>query len=122
MIHPSTRIVIGRHLKEVPLGVFDLTADRSKNLVDESIVQVTLETPADVVHKIFRQLGNKVIVVVDKMHVAGLITKKSFIRHMEELHAAHDAHNDEHESPVKKALKEPAQKGHRRGSTLKGAE
>merc|ERR1712070_45587 len=84
---------MGKYMSGVPLGVFDLTRDPSLNLVDESIVTVTLETPAEMVHKIFRQLGNKVILVRREGYVAGLITKKSFIRHMEAQHAIHDEHS-----------------------------
>merc|ERR1712070_1071630 len=80
---------MGKYMSGVPLGVFDLTRDPSLNLVDESIVTVTLQTPADMVHKIFRQLGNKVILVKKGAYLAGLITKKSFIRHMEAQHALH---------------------------------
>merc|ERR1712139_610623 len=89
MINDATQIMMGRYLNaegKVPLGAFDLTAVPDRNLVDESIVTVTLATPADMVHKIFRQLGNKVILVKKQAALAGLITKKSFIRHMEEQH------------------------------------
>merc|ERR1712070_931680 len=80
---------MGRYVEGVPPGVFDLTKDPQVNLVDESVVTVTLETPAEMVHKIFRQLGNKVILVKKEAHLAGLITKKSFIRHMEAQHTIH---------------------------------
>jgi len=114
MINSSTRILIGRYVKELPAGSFDLTADPEVNLVDESIITVTMETPAAMVHRIFRMLGNKVIVVKQGAFVAGLITKKSFIRHMEQLHSAAD-----HDQPAE-TKKEPEKKN-RRASTLKAA-
>jgi hypothetical protein len=117
MINDTTQIVMGRYLNsegKVPLGVFDLTADPDLNLVDESIVTVTLATPADMVHKMFRQLGSKVILVKKEAYLAGLITKKSFIKHMEEQHAKAE-HNECHEeaasniriSTIKHALPTP---------------
>merc|ERR1712139_337217 len=103
MINDATQIMMGRYLNaegKVPLGAFDLTAVPDLNLVDESIVTVTLATPADMVHKIFRQLGNKVILVKKEAYLAGLITKKSFIRHMEEQHARAEHHECHEEKEV----------------------
>lgn len=120
MINNQTKIVMGKFLPEPPPpGVFDLCADQEMRLVDENIVTVTPETPADMVHKIFRQLGNKVILVKKEGKCYGLITKKSFIRHMEEQHAIADEHEEKHEAI--NALKEAPKNKNRRQSTLKQA-
>jgi chloride channel 3/4/5 len=113
MINTATRCVMGRYMTDVPVGVFDITADPEMNFVDDNIVAVSMETPAALVHKIFRQLGNKIIIVKREGHLAGLITKKSFIRHMEQQHSAAD-HPEE-------AVKAKPEKKNRRASCLKAA-
>jgi len=118
MINNTTRIIVGRYVESIPAGVFDLTADAALNLVDESVITVTMETKADMVHKLFRQMGNKVIIVKKEGYVAGLITKKSFIRHMEKLHAAHA---EGAPPPAEAAAKAAPGKAGRRASVLKAA-
>merc|ERR1711890_180113 len=118
-----TPIVMGRYLYkegDVPVGVFDITAVPDLNLVDEAIVTVTLATPADMVHKIFRQLGNKVILVKKEAYLAGLITKKSFIRHMEEQHAKAE-HSRGAEHGEEDATRNDNRRSARRTSTLRNA-
>jgi len=122
MLNESTRIVMGRYVADIPIGVFDLTADPEMNIVDESIVTVSVDTPADMVHKIFRQLGNKVIIVKKEAKLAGLITKKSFIRHMESLHSAEENHHRSSGSVDPELAKQVAlNKKNRRASTLVSA-
>jgi len=65
-----------------PPNAVDLSA-----LVDEGVLCVPPEMPAAQLHSIFRNLGIKLILCTKKAKVVGMITKKSFIKHIEELHA-----------------------------------
>merc|ERR1712113_144807 len=81
--------------QEKPYGVEDISV-----FVNLSIMRCVPETPATQIHYIFRNLGLKIILVCKKARLVGMITKKSFIHHMEELHQGH-----EHRPTPLKALK-----------------
>jgi chloride channel 3/4/5 len=55
-------------------------------LVDETVMCCVPETPAVKIQQIFRNLGVKIVLVKKKGKLVGMITKKSFITSMEELH------------------------------------
>jgi len=66
---------------ETKKGAIDIS-----KFVDETIVVCVKKTPAVQLQQMFRNLGVKLVLVRDKANLIGLITKKSFIMHMEELH------------------------------------
>jgi len=67
-------------------GALDLS-----KFVDETVVRIVPETPLAQVHNIFRQLGVKIVLVARFGHLAGIITKKSFVDHLQEGHIGHVA-------------------------------
>jgi len=83
------------------LGVHDLS-----RFVNKAITRVVPETPAAQIHYMFRNLGLKIILVVDKANLVGMITKKSFIAHMEDLHSGH-AHHPVHAQKTCADLNKP---------------
>lgn len=68
---------------------------------DETVLMVTRTTPAAHIHTLFRRLGVEVILVVDSGSLCGMITKKAFIKHVEELH-----HHENAESRTKGDLQQ----------------
>merc|ERR1712039_346058 len=71
--------------QETPYGEVDLS-----DLVTVAVTRIVEETPAAQVHYMFRNLGINIIMITDESNkVVGMITKKSFIHHMEELHVQH---------------------------------
>lgn len=54
--------------------------------LDEGVMVVVPETPATQLQGIFRNLGVKLVLVRKGANLVGIITKKAFIIHMEELH------------------------------------
>eukprot|EP00418_Pyrodinium_bahamense_P082801 CAMPEP_0179071272 /NCGR_PEP_ID=MMETSP0796-20121207/31447_1 /TAXON_ID=73915 /ORGANISM="Pyrodinium bahamense, Strain pbaha01" /LENGTH=724 /DNA_ID=CAMNT_0020768383 /DNA_START=96 /DNA_END=2270 /DNA_ORIENTATION=+ len=58
--------------------------DLSK-LVDVTVYRVVQEMPVKEVHEMFRKLGIKIILVEECGKLAGMITKKSFIDHIDEI-------------------------------------
>merc|ERR1711988_389497 len=87
----------GKFLSRLPSGTLDLSLQ--PGLVDESVLCVPPSCPAEQLHSYFRLLGIKIVFVVQEGRLEGMITKKSFIAHMEELHG-HADHNDEKEAPL----------------------
>jgi len=73
--------------KELPLGIEDLSF-----LVNVAVTRCVPETPAAQVHYMFRNLGIKIILITKRAALVGMITKKSFIHHMEELHSGEGHH------------------------------
>lgn len=67
-----------------PAGALDLSSQ-----VDEGVLRVPPTCPAEQIHSYFRLLGVKLVFVVSKGALKGMITKKTFIAHMEELHHGH---------------------------------
>lgn len=63
--------------------------DLSK-FVDETVMTCPPVTEAAQLQNYFRSLGLKLIVIVKRGKLEGLITKKLFIESMEEIHKAHD--------------------------------
>jgi len=61
------------------------------HLVDVAVVRAVAETPAAQIHCMFRQLGIKLILIINKEQLVGIITKKSFITFMNEHHSG-EAH------------------------------
>eukprot|EP00928_Gymnodinium_smaydae_P070196 TRINITY_DN5409_c2_g1_i2.p1 TRINITY_DN5409_c2_g1~~TRINITY_DN5409_c2_g1_i2.p1 ORF type:complete len:790 (+),score=223.28 TRINITY_DN5409_c2_g1_i2:184-2370(+) len=69
-----------------PEDVMDLS-----KIVDECVMTCVPETPAASLQQMFRHLGLKVVMVREFGLLVGMITKKSFIKSMEELHS-HEHH------------------------------
>jgi len=81
----NSKAVFGKFLPgPIPAGAFDLSPQ-----VDESVLRIPPNCPAEQIHSYFRLLGVKLVFVVSKGLLKGMITKKSFIAHMEELHSHH---------------------------------
>jgi len=76
-------VIFGRKVVQ-KRGSLDLS-----KLVDETVLRIVPETPLAQVHNIFRQLGIKVVLVARFAELAGLITKKSFVHHLEAGHIGH---------------------------------
>jgi len=83
------------------LAKFNSVLDLSDQ-VDETVLRVPPSCPAEHLHSYFRLLGVKLVFVVSKGHLKGMITKKCFIDHLETLHGYHDEENC-HEEPDSKA-------------------
>jgi len=58
---------------------------------DETFVRIVPETPLGQVHRIFRQLGVKLVLVTRFGYLAGMITKKAFVDHLQEGRVGHIA-------------------------------
>lgn len=63
--------------EEAPSGAVDLT-----RFVDRGVHRVAAETPSADIHNMFRLLGIKLVLVVRKGDLVGLITKKAYINFM----------------------------------------
>jgi len=61
-------------------------------VVDESVMQCVESTPVHSVHETFRKMGVKVILVKHYGILMGMITKKSFVHHLELLEEEHAEH------------------------------
>eukprot|EP00929_Paragymnodinium_shiwhaense_P030513 TRINITY_DN17284_c0_g1_i2.p1 TRINITY_DN17284_c0_g1~~TRINITY_DN17284_c0_g1_i2.p1 ORF type:complete len:743 (-),score=152.71 TRINITY_DN17284_c0_g1_i2:49-2277(-) len=85
----NTKVCFAKFLKSKPPGMLD-----ASHVVDETVVVVVPETPATQLQNMFRNLGIKLILVRREAALVGMITKKSFITHMEELH--HIGHVQKH--------------------------
>merc|ERR1719215_1581653 len=66
--------------------------DLSK-FVDDTILRIVPETPLAQVHNIFRQLGIKIVLVTRCAEMVGMITKKSFVHHLEHGSIGHVSHD-----------------------------
>mmetsp|Transcript_6043 Transcript_6043/g.14947 ORF Transcript_6043/g.14947 Transcript_6043/m.14947 type:complete len:1125 (+) Transcript_6043:393-3767(+) len=55
------------------------------SMIDDTIIRIVPETPLFLVHQIFHKLGLRFVAVVRAGRFKGLITKKAFVRHMQEL-------------------------------------
>lgn len=86
-VNDRMKVAFSRFLTVKPDNCLDLS-----NLVDESVLRAVPETPAVVIHKLFRNMGIKQILITRKGDLVGMITKKSFITHMEELHHGGGGH------------------------------
>ncbi|CAD7927256.1 unnamed protein product [Amoebophrya sp. A120] len=59
-------------------------------LLDDTIIRIVPETPLFLVHQIFHKLGLRFVAVVSAGKFRGLITKKAFVRHLQEVeHTEH---------------------------------
>mmetsp|Transcript_107697 Transcript_107697/g.347631 ORF Transcript_107697/g.347631 Transcript_107697/m.347631 type:complete len:769 (+) Transcript_107697:62-2368(+) len=86
-------VAFSRFLAAPPKGAMDLS-----ELVDEGVLRCVPEMPAAQLHSIFRSLGVKLLLIVSfEGKLVGMLTKKSFISHMDELH---------HHEPADTGLKE----------------
>merc|ERR1712176_464005 len=84
-------------------GHFDL----SKN-IDTTILRVVPETPANSLHAMFRSLGIKLVVVTNHDgQLVGLVTKKSFIHAVEQLHGHDKIARGSKRASVQEPLKQP---------------
>jgi len=81
-------VIFGRFLQEKRGGAVDLS-----KLVDETTLRIVPETPLAQVHNIFRQLGIKIVLVTRFAELAGIITKKSFVHHLETGSIGHITHD-----------------------------
>lgn len=71
--------------------------------VDETVMTAVSATPAVQLQNIFRNLGVGLIVIKNKGDLVGIVTKKSFITYMEELHH-HDTVQSREEGGLRQAL------------------
>eukprot|EP00747_Dinoflagellata_sp_TGD_P082220 gnl/TRDRNA2_/TRDRNA2_161620_c0_seq1.p1 gnl/TRDRNA2_/TRDRNA2_161620_c0~~gnl/TRDRNA2_/TRDRNA2_161620_c0_seq1.p1 ORF type:complete len:189 (-),score=35.07 gnl/TRDRNA2_/TRDRNA2_161620_c0_seq1:40-606(-) len=95
-IEEKMKVIFGKFLANPPAGALDLS-----KFVDETFMRCVPETPAVQLQQIFRNLGVKLILVTScRGALVGMITKKSFISHMEELH------NHDHAEKPKGGLSE----------------
>jgi len=89
--HPLTRedhpVCFARYSGRAKKGM-----DLSK-LVDQTVVRVVPETPLAQVHNIFHQLGIQVVLVTRFGELVGILTKKSFVDHLQQGHIGHVAHD-----------------------------
>lgn len=76
-------------------------------LVDVTVYRVVKEMPVKEVHEMFRKLGIKLILVEEDGHLVGMITKKSFIDHVDEIERAEVEGHLEREFTGRFALTEP---------------
>mmetsp|Transcript_99887 Transcript_99887/g.287001 ORF Transcript_99887/g.287001 Transcript_99887/m.287001 type:complete len:1585 (+) Transcript_99887:104-4858(+) len=88
VFNEDMRVAFGRGKGHKAEAVLDLS-----KFVDETILRIVPETPLAQVHNIFRQLGIKVVLVARFAELAGLITKKSFVHHLETGHIGHITHD-----------------------------
>jgi hypothetical protein len=97
----DTRVVFKKYLDKRDPQVNATNALDASKQVDEGVMVVVSNTPASQLQQIFRNLGVRIILVRDRAALVGMITKKSFIKHMEELH-----HSDHCASKTEGGLKE----------------
>jgi chloride channel 3/4/5 len=110
--HPlaaNQKAVLGKFLARIPSDVLDLSNEFG--LVDESVLRVPPNCPAEQVHSYFRLLGVRVVFVASMGQLKGIITKKSFIAHMEEIHKSH-SHQPENQESNHVPLSSDHQGGH----------
>eukprot|EP00931_Biecheleriopsis_adriatica_P078252 TRINITY_DN51707_c0_g1_i1.p1 TRINITY_DN51707_c0_g1~~TRINITY_DN51707_c0_g1_i1.p1 ORF type:complete len:738 (+),score=122.20 TRINITY_DN51707_c0_g1_i1:84-2297(+) len=82
-ITDTTPVVFAKYLdgKPHPQGAIDLS-----HLVDHTVYRCVKEQSSAILHNMFRNLGIKMIMVTERGNVVGIITKKAFIKYMEDLH------------------------------------
>jgi len=81
-ISDNTKVVFAKYLdRPAPADALDLS-----DLVDHTVHQCVPEQSCANLHSMFRNLGIKVVIITRRGKVVGLITKKSFINHMNDLH------------------------------------
>eukprot|EP00927_Polykrikos_kofoidii_P070425 TRINITY_DN6665_c0_g1_i6.p1 TRINITY_DN6665_c0_g1~~TRINITY_DN6665_c0_g1_i6.p1 ORF type:complete len:767 (-),score=105.57 TRINITY_DN6665_c0_g1_i6:126-2357(-) len=81
----NTQVEFSKFLDHAVSPSRRMVLDVSK-FVDETVLTCVPETPAVQLQSIFRHLGTSIILFIDRGALVGLLTKKSFITHMEELH------------------------------------
>jgi len=91
----NSKAVFGKFLPSVPAGALDLSSE-----VDESVLRVPPNCPAEQIHSYFRLLGIKLVFVVSKGLLKGMITKKTFIKHVEDLHHGEEEEDDGKAAPL----------------------
>merc|ERR1712187_1076703 len=100
-VHADLPLVFEKFMGDGKLaGNADMAAFRPLDIskfCDTTEMTCVAESTAVQVQSIFRSLGVKVILVREKGDLIGMITKKSFIHQMEELH-----HSDHAPAPVAK--------------------
>eukprot|EP00928_Gymnodinium_smaydae_P070199 TRINITY_DN5409_c2_g3_i1.p1 TRINITY_DN5409_c2_g3~~TRINITY_DN5409_c2_g3_i1.p1 ORF type:complete len:736 (+),score=128.75 TRINITY_DN5409_c2_g3_i1:93-2300(+) len=90
-VQESTKVWFCKYVEgKKPSNVMDLS-----KLVDECVTVVVAETPAAQLQTMFRNLGLKIILVRHKAELLGIITKKSFITNLEEIHHGGHAHTSQ---------------------------
>eukprot|EP00928_Gymnodinium_smaydae_P070198 TRINITY_DN5409_c2_g2_i1.p1 TRINITY_DN5409_c2_g2~~TRINITY_DN5409_c2_g2_i1.p1 ORF type:complete len:758 (+),score=165.50 TRINITY_DN5409_c2_g2_i1:67-2274(+) len=97
-VNDNTKVWFAKYVEgKKPTNVMDLS-----KLVDECVTVVVPETPAAQCQQMFRNLGIKLILVRQKAALVGMITKKAFITHLEELH--HSDHANVAQGGLNEAL------------------
>jgi chloride channel 3/4/5 len=81
MVSSETRVTLSKFLPSNPMDSLDVS-----DFIDEAVIVVVKETPAAQLQQIFRCLGVKLCLVRHNGQLIGMITKKAFIHHMEQLH------------------------------------
>ncbi len=61
------------------------------DLVDDTVIRIVPDTPLYLIHQIFHKLGLRLIAVVSRGRFKGLITKKAFVKYVQNAH-----HKQEH--------------------------
>lgn len=86
LVKDSQLVAFQQYLTTPQKGALDLS-----KLVDETPMRVVESTQIVQIHDMFRKLGLKLILVERYAELVGIITKKSFVHHLHEMHenAAH---------------------------------
>jgi len=105
LVNDTFPVAFKRYSKVKAPGAMDLS-----KFVDETVVRIVPETPLAQVHNIFRQLGVKLVLVARFGGLAGMITKKAFVDHLQEGHVGHVAKDPAVSRP---ALPEGSEEGAR---------
>lgn len=98
VINQQTKVGFYKLLGQTcPVGALDLS-----KFVDDGTMQVVPEQPAADLHRSFRLLGIKTILVTKYGQLEGMITKKVFVAFMEDHHhGSHESGKDAHDGKVK---------------------
>eukprot|EP00929_Paragymnodinium_shiwhaense_P030648 TRINITY_DN17329_c0_g3_i1.p1 TRINITY_DN17329_c0_g3~~TRINITY_DN17329_c0_g3_i1.p1 ORF type:complete len:771 (-),score=145.22 TRINITY_DN17329_c0_g3_i1:833-3145(-) len=99
-VYEHTAVVFKKVMEEesmTPKNAIDVS-----KFLDEGVMVVVPEYPATQLQGIFRNLGVKLVLVREGSQFVGMITKKAFIIHMEELH--HSDHANTKKGGVQEAL------------------
>jgi len=81
LFNPEERVCFKKFMDTPPKNMLDIS-----RYCDEAVMTTVKETKTVELQKMFRNLGLKVILVRERAFLVGMITKKSFIKHMEEVH------------------------------------
>lgn len=75
-------------------SVFNETVMDVSDLVDETVMRMVPSTPMDQVHNIFKSLGTRVVFLVARDRLVGVITKKNLLKAAHSHEATHKPKSD----------------------------